>query len=53
MRGQRFPEPLGWWSPRQQTIEPITTASYELQTADTALLDTVIEVHVALTTDVA
>lgn len=53
VRGQRFPEPLGWWSPKQLTIEPITTASFELQTAATAVLDTTIEVHAAPAAGVA
>lgn len=45
VRGQRFPEPLGWRSPSQLAIEPITTCSYVVQTGDTAVFDTTIEVH--------
>jgi hypothetical protein len=45
VRGQRHPEPLGWWSPGQLTIEPITTATYVVQTAATVRHDTTVEVH--------
>ncbi|MBW3606071.1 MAG: heparinase II/III family protein [Actinobacteria bacterium] len=45
VRGQRHPEPLGWWSPRQLVIEPITTCSYVVQTDATVVFDTTVEVH--------
>ncbi len=45
VRGQRFPEPLGWRSPRQLAIEPITTCSYGLQAAGVARFETTIEIH--------
>ena len=45
VRAQRHPEPLGWWSPGQHTIEPITTATYVVQTATIVRHDTTVEVH--------
>ncbi len=45
VRGQRYPEPLGWRSPRQLTIEPITTCSFSLQSDSFARFETHIAIH--------
>ncbi len=47
VRGQRHPEPLGWWSPGQMRLEPTATCSWATRTGATVRFATHIEVRPA------
>jgi hypothetical protein len=43
-RGQREPEPLGWYSPQFMELEPIETWCYEARSSGSVRFETIIEV---------
>lgn len=45
VRGQRYPETLGWRSPGPMMIEPITTCSYTVQADGHVRFETIIQAH--------
>jgi hypothetical protein len=47
VRGQRDPEPLGWYSPQPRVIAPIATCVYEVTARDRVEFETHIEVLAA------
>jgi hypothetical protein len=49
-RGQREPEPLGWYSPRFMVLEPIETWRYEVRSGGSVRFETIIEAVPASTT---
>jgi hypothetical protein len=52
-RGQREPEPLGWYSPRFMALEPIETWRYEVRSGGSVRFETVIEAFPATDEPVA
>ena len=47
VRGQRDPEPLGWYSPQPRVIAPIATCVYEVTAGDEVEFETHVEVLAA------